>query len=404
MRVSLSLGLAAAFSPAAALAQSGGSVLLRGVAVEGSRGATTGGGAIDVGNESTEAALLLEGRSRGFEWRLRGAVAGSVGEFPGDVRVRLNALSYGRQLTPTVYASIGKQQRVWGSGQSYQPLGFLRTQTNLRDPLDTEGRAEGVPMVYLSRLGDVVTVDAVYANSLQRGDRGQWALRASGQIGRVDASALIRRRDGDAAGVGGSATWAGEQFQIYGDVYYGPPERRPLVDDATGGAFLSGDAPSIGATGGRRLSAALGATWTPTATLTATAEIVRRGEGLSDSQFNRLFDRTFLADAALRLQGDRRSLAVLANTVAVLSGPPIRRDYLFLRGAVAGRRFGFSGNANIGLADGSASLTLIASWTVAPRTFLAITGSRLVGQARSEFGQSPARTVGTLTLRRTFDL
>ena len=401
----LAVGLAIA---APSHAQSGGFVLVRGVAVDGARVASTGFGAIDTSRTTSEEALFLEGSRSGFDWRLRAQAIGNVRDFPGSASIRISTLSYGRGITETVHLSIGKQQRLWGAGVAYQPLGFFRTQTNLRDPTDAEGRAEGLPMIHVTRLGETLTLEGILSDDLRRQRRGepplrQWAVRASSQIGKIDGSLILRQRLGSPPGIGASATWAGEAVSAYGDFYFGPPERRR---EAGGDAAI---APEDGMpvlprrAQGRRASSAIGVTFTPAAQLSLTAEWQHRGEGLSDADWREVVAGLTGAAARLRSPDAAAAYLQLARTLPLLSSSGARRDYLFGRAAFTASRISLGLNATMGLADGSAAITATCGYSVAPRLLLSAAGTRFVGGPTSEFGLSPVRGVISLALRRSFD-
>ena len=399
----------AAFVPASqAAAQTGGFVLVREAVSDGNDAASTGNGVIDTSDAASEAAILLEGREGGLEWRVRGQVTGSTSDFPEDAKIRLTALSYGQNLTERVYASIGKQQQLWGAGLSYQPLGFFRTQTNLRDPTDAEGRAEGLPMIYLSRLGDPLTLEAIYADELRGRVDGQktrqWAVRTSGQAGRLDASAIMRQRFGNKVGFGGSGTFAVTVFNIYGDFYYGPPERRRRVDDRIVQPIADfSDALPLQNGMSRRASYVVGVTYTPTSRLAFTSELVRRGEGLNSRQWNAFV--AGLEDSASSLDGRDApaAFAFLGNGLQLLSDGPARRDYFFQRASWTGRTTTAGLNATFGLDDGGVALTGSFGWSISPRFGLTASVTGFFGSNQSEYGLSPVKTVASLSLRRSFD-
>jgi len=390
-------------------AQSGGFVLVRGVAVEGARVASTGFGAIDTSRTTLEEALFLEGHRSGLDWRLRAQATGKAKDFPGSASIRINTLSYGRGITEAIYLSVGKQQRLWGAGVAYQPLGFFRTQTNLRDPTDAEGRGEGLPMIHVTRLGETLTLEGVLSDDLRRQRRGepplrQWAVRASGQIGKIDGSVILRQRLGSPMGIGASATWAGEAVSSYGDFYVGPPERRRA---AGGDAAI---APEVGMpvfsrrAQARQVSSAIGVTFTPAAQLSLTAEWQHKGEGLSDADWREVVAGLRDAAAGLRTPDAAAAYLQLARTLPLLSSSGARRDYLFGRAAFAGRLVSLGLNTTLGVADGSAAITLTCGYSLAPRLNVSIAGTRFVGGPASEFGLSPVRSVVSLALRRSFDL
>jgi hypothetical protein len=403
-RLSLLLGLCAG---APAHAQSGGFLLVRGLAVDGSETASTGFGAIDTSGVSTEEALFLEGSRAGFEWRIRAQAAGEADRFPGKASLRINTLSYGRQISETVFLSIGKQQRLWGTGVGYQPLGFLRTQTNLRDPTDAEGRGEGIAMVHLTRLGEPLTLEAVFAEELRESRLGepsdrQWAAKASAQLGKIDGSLLVRRRIGAPLGIGTSLTWAGDVVAVYGDLYFGPPEQRRTVSEPL--ANRASAAAAFHDSSGRVISSVLGFTASPAAGLSLTGEWQHRGEGLSASRWREVVSSFAEAAEAIRSPNARAGYALLARTLPLLSTSGARREYLFGRAAYTGRLLAFGLNATVGLADRSAAVTVTCGYSLAPRLAVSLAGTRFIGGPASEFGLSPVRSVISLALRRSFDL
>lgn len=390
--------------PLPVAAQSGGFLLGRIVTTEGSDAASTGFGAIDTGATSSEVAVLLEGRWEGLEWRVRGQTAGDVRDFPGDAAASIQALSYSRGLTDTLFGSIGKQQRMWGTGVAYQPLGFFRTQTNLRDPTDAEGRGVGLPMIVLTRLADPVTIDAVVADDLQgRRESRQWALRGSGQAGAVEWSALARQRRGATVGFGASGTWAGERIGLYGDLWWGSPEPRRLVDDRAVPFAPESGIEDVG-NGARRVSFALGLNYTPVERVTYTVELDRRGEGLNATQWREFIDRTEQAAADIDTPRAGPAFRQLAQGLVLLSGAGARQDYLFQRVSWSGERVALAANLNIGLGDGGFAATGTVSYPISSRTNLLAAATRFGGHSRSEYGLTPVRTVVSLSLRHGFDL
>ena len=404
------LPAALAFSCSApATAQIGGFVLARGGMTEGSKAASTGYGAIDTSGTSSEFALFVEGKLEGFEWRVRAQVAGRTEDFPGKPGVRINSLSYRHKLTDRLQVSVGKQQRVWGSGLSYQPIGFFRTETDLRDPTDSEGRAEGLPLVEATWLGDLLTTEVVYSDDLASvGDRRlrQWAVRTGAQIGKIDASVLARGRRGAPAGLGASANWASNAWVAYGDAFYGPLERGRLDADrplsiVAGVEHPSGTLPKEERA--RRVNAVVGLTFTPSAPWALSAEWQHRGNGLTAHRWRGLVDTVTAAAERLRTSDAGAAYRDILLYLPLLSGGAARRDYVFGRVAFSKSLFSAALNGTVGVADGSAIITATSSYALSPLLTVSLAATRFMGNDREEFGLSPVSQIVSVSLRRSVD-
>ncbi len=365
-----------------------------------------------------EAAILVEASTSGFTLRARGEAIGTEKRWPDRTRIRLQELSYQRRIGQRWSVSIGKQERSWDSGFAFRPLGFFRTQPNLSDPIDTEGRQEGLPLVSVTYVGDAFIAEAVISDDVLGDiDDGvearQWAGRVSRQFGKIDASLVLRQASGQGVGVGGSASYSAGAIELHADAYAGPRGRRrvhrafsglerDMPDGVVAGGLFTSD-PIVLDLGGRGtvVNAVAGVTWTPSSKWSLRAEYIHRGNGLSDRQWGSYLD--LVADHRAALDTPSRGLAIanLAYDIGVLSGSA-RKDYLYVAGLATLEKLTLSASTNAGLADGSATLFGSATYQIGRRTVARLDAVVFVGDRRSEFGLLPFGTIVSLSLRRSF--
>ena len=153
------------------------------------------GNFLGIREHATRLAALAEGSQHGFTWRVRAeALSGSGG------RLSLQELNRVFQFGEGLSLSLGK--RLYALDPSYinQPLGFLQKRTDLSDPLDALGNAEGVPMAVLGWSGARASAAALHAR--ESGGRVQSLLKLGYEFDAVGASVLLRRPHGGPAGVG----------------------------------------------------------------------------------------------------------------------------------------------------------------------------------------------------------
>lgn len=367
----------------------------------------------DLSSDNFEAALLFEGDAGGLSWRVRAEAVGDVADWPERKRLRIQELAYQWRAGERWAFSIGKQERSWDSGLAFRPLGFFRTRPDLRDITDQEGRQAGLPLVSATYIGDRFTAEAVVSDDVF-GDVAsdiearQWAARISGQLGKLDASIVVRQAAGQRPGVGGSATYAAGAVELHADAYFGPRRRsrahRGLVgngEDVLGGLYPSD--PFFLDRGGRGtvLNSVVGATWGPSRNFSLSAEYIHQGGGLLGRRWSAYLDFVARDRAALNTSAPGLAIANLAYDLGVLRGS-VRKDYLFARAAGSWKGFGMSGTAFTGLADAGTILTGAISRRIGKKTDVSLTVTTFVGSSRSEFGLVPFGTISSLSLRRAF--
>ncbi|HYI39560.1 MAG TPA: hypothetical protein VE053_04490 [Allosphingosinicella sp.] len=365
-------------------------------------------------SDQLETAILVEGDIEGFSWRLRGEAIGDVAHWPERKKIRVQELAYQRKLSERWSFSIGKQERSWDSGLAFRPLGFFRTRPDIRDPTDREGRQQGLPLISATYIGDqftaeIVASDDVFGDLDEEIEARQWAGRVSGQIGKMDASLVVRQAAGQRPGIGGSLTYAMGAIELHGDAYLGPGRRmrrhRGLVGgeaEEVPGDLYPSDPSFIDRGGGSTtLDSVVGITWTPIAEFAVTAEYIHQGGGLSDERWTAYLDLIATHRAALDTGFRGLAIANLAYDLSVLRGT-VRKDYLYVRSSGFWHGFTMSGLAFVGLADGGGILTGALTRTVGQKIEAQLAITAFVGGSKSEFGLVPFGTVARLSLRRPF--
>lgn len=365
-----------------------------------------------------EAAVVVEGTTSGFTWRARGESIGSGDRFPKRTRVRLKELSYQRRIGQRWSISVGKQERSWDAGVAFRPLGFFRTQPNLSDPFDSEGRQEGLPLISVIYVGDAFIAEAVVSDDVF-GDidddieARQWAARVSRQFGKIDASLVVRQAAGQSPGVGGSVSYSAGAVELHADAYVGPHGRQRAhralsgSDRVVPNGEISDDLftsdPFILDRGGRGtvVNGVVGVTWAPSSDLSLRAEYVHRGGGLSGRKWSSYLD--LVAGHRASLDTSSRSLAItnLSYDIGVLRGS-VRKDYLYVQGSVTLGKLSLSASTIAGLADGSATLIASATHRFGQRAAAVFSAVGFIGSRMSEYGLLPFGTIVSLSLRRSF--
>ena len=409
----LGLVLAASLlaAPAAASAADvGGFVLVKAGATQGRDDAPLSLPGVDFDSRSLETAAVVDGHIRGLRFRLRAEAFGDPQSgWPDRSDIRLKELSYGWRLDEAWSLSIGKQQRAWGSALSAQPLGFFRSDTDLTDTLDSEGRIEGLPMVVATRLGEKVNFEAIISDPLSDSDplktlnNRQIAVRLSGDPApRLNASLILRQRSGAPLGVGGSATYAAGAIELHADAFYGPPQARyvyagfsdPTPVLHTGNPFI------LEKHGPASLRTVIGVTWTPTQELGFQAEWSLRGDGVTGDDWNRYLAGLDLHRAALATPRFGQGFQNLAwDLSAARAG---RTDHLLAMASLTRQTSSYRILTSVSLADGSAFTSLSAGWTLPYRINLSLGLSAFSGGARTELGVIPIKGSAYVSLSRAF--
>jgi hypothetical protein len=161
-------------------------------------------------------ASLLEGRYSDITWRARlETVHTNLGS---QNQGKLQELNRVFVLDDSVSLSLGK--RLYALDPSYfnQPLGFLQKSTDLSDPLDTLGNAEGIPMAILSWSGAHASMAALYAK--EHDGIAQSLLKYAYEFDAFSASVLLRDASGEGTGVGATLSGAaGDALSYYVSAY-----------------------------------------------------------------------------------------------------------------------------------------------------------------------------------------
>lgn len=376
------------------------------------------GDLFDLSSKTFEAAVIVEGPAFGFTWRARGELIGTEDRWPQRTRVRLQELSYQRRIGQRWSVSIGKQERSWDAGVSFRPLGFFRTQPNLSDPFDSEGRQEGLSLISVIYVGEAIITEAVVSDDVfgdidDDVEARQWAARVSRQFGKIDASLVVRQAAGQSIGVGGSASYSAGAVELHADAYVGPRGRRrghralsgsgqvvpddKIVDDL----FPSDPFILDRGGGGTVLNSVVGITWAPSSDLRVNAEYIHRGGGLSGRKWSSYLDLVAGHRAALDTPSRGLAIANLSYDIGVLRGS-VRKDYLYVQGSVTLGKLSLSASTIAGLADGSATLIASATHRFGQRAAAVFSAVSFIGSRTSEYGLLPFGTIVSLSLRRSF--
>lgn len=367
-------------------------------------------------DDSVETALLLEGTVRKLRFRFRAEARGAIAtardddEWPQDARLRVQQLYLPVLTTKAVVVQAGKQVRSWDQGLSYTPLGFFRSNPDIRDPVDVEGRVEGLPMLVVSHVGDRLAVEVVGSDRLGTGDAAQrdngrqLAVRFSGQlVAGLDTALVVRQRAHAAPGIGASFAYAKDRIEIHADLYAGQPEaayrRRALFDAPP--QYRTTDPLVFDAPRGFMVNSIVGGSFSASDRLTFRGEWAHHGDGVTKAEW-----RTYLRNITLHRDGlatgDPRAVPSLAYDLSAMGQGGIRRDYLFVGASYDGTVISPSIYCLAGLADGSTTTTASATWKATPQLDLAVQATILAGSKTSEFGLSPFRAIISLRLLRRF--
>ena len=392
----------------ASAADFGGLVFVQGVDRVGRLTEATPPG-VDASSRSVEAALLLEGEFGGLDFRLRGEAFADTetGEIDAAA-VRLKELSYGRRLSDRWAVSIGLQQRTWGAGTSYQPLGFFRSRVDLADPFDSAGRIEGLPMAVLTRIGERISFEAIVSepfaaqDEAQRLNGRQAAVKISGDVlSGLNLALIARKRAGADPGVGLSATYVTGNVEVHGDAYFGAPDAEYGFVGFSEPAALRRSPPfALRAGAPARLRTVIGATWTPTPNWTLSLDWVHRSDAPSPRAWSAFVDGVKLHRAAL--SGPEGGLAFqnLIWDLAAVAAP--RRDDLFFMGQRQFGRIGVNASVLLALDDGGVLANAGAIAPLPRRVTLGLAASVFRGPAESRFGLVPIDSAVRISLSRSF--
>lgn len=300
-----------------------------------------------------EVALIGEARRGGAVVRAR---ATSNDPATGGVRLRLTEASWGWRPFRGFSLRIGKAQLSWDTAIVFQPVGFFQRDVNFADLGDFEGRGEGLPLVSVTYGTGAIAATIVASDRLdgmtgtERRPERQIAARLTYDADSLSLALILRQPSTGPFGIGATAS-------------------ATLTDRITGYSSIYANADSV-------LAAIGGSLATP-------------WNGAISVEY--AHDSTGL---------DRREIA--APHVSPVRGALFRENYLYLQTSLDRDRLALSGGARIGLDDGGVAGLASATWRVAGSAELRLSGVIFAGPRRSEFRQSAARSVVSLTLRRAF--
>jgi hypothetical protein len=371
----------------------------------------------NIPSATADAALLLEGQYADISFRVRGQHSREFDDGHSHRnKVTLQELNKIFHLTDDLTLSVGK--RLLSLDQSYigQPLGFFQKQTDLADPTDSAGRAEGLPMLVLSWADKRAALTAVYSDDLgaerdgfNRGIR-QWLLRAGYEFRNLGVSIVTRRASGESTGFGGtfSATLS-DDASVYGSFYTARGTLRPgfsrsLLDRPrlvanpreVFGSYRARD-------GVEYPRAALGAIYTPKDLPKVQLELIYDRRGLSNDDYDRYLD-------LLEFHESARNAAVPAGVVdlnlaldsLILQSRGARRTYASLNIDHSVDNFNFGGGAYVGLADRSATYYASIAYTFGKGVSGLVSGAATRGRRNGEFGLGPVANIVSAHLKVAF--
>ncbi|WP_028103869.1 hypothetical protein [Pseudoduganella violaceinigra] len=323
----------------------------------------------------TRAVGLLEGRLQDVTWRVRTEALRTETQQTDarDVhthgKVTLQELNRVFDLSEAVDGlSLSLGKRLYSLDPSYinQPLGFLQKRTDLSDPLDTLGNAEGIPMAVLGWSGARASAAALHAR--QAGGRVQSILKLGYEFDAASVSVLVRRAHGAHAGVGATVSsapanalsWYASAYRNGGDAAY---------TRATAGVIL-----------------------TPRLLPKLQLEYSYNGQGMADAEYD-----------ALRVQAESMLPPyALAQLAARLPSLGARQHYASVTLSQTAGSWDISGGAYMGLEDKSKVWHGQADFAINARTHLMLSMMRQQGAADSERALSPVKETLALRLRHAF--
>jgi len=323
---------------------------------------------LGIAGAGTRAVALAEGRTQDFTWRVRTEALHT--EFDGThgkaTLQELNRVFDLGGVAEGVSLSLGK--RLYSLDPSYinQPLGFLQKRTDLSDPLDTLGNAEGIPMAVLSWSGARASVAALHAR--QAGGRVQSLLRIGYEFDALSAALVLRRPHGERTGVGATVSAAPADIMSW---------------------YASGYRVG-GAAGYARATA--GVVFTPAALPKLQLEYAYNGQGMADAEYEALQQQ---AQSALPPY-------VLAQLAARLPALGARRHYASLTLSKVAGAWDIGGGCYVGMEDRGKVWHGQADYAFNARTHLMLSLMRQQGRAGSERALSPVKETLALRLRHAF--
>ncbi|MGW8391659.1 hypothetical protein [Pseudoduganella sp. HUAS MS19] len=320
---------------------------------------------LGIAGSGTRAVALVEGRRHDFTWRVRTEALhadrdGTRGKAVLQELNRVFELGAGASL------SLGK--RLYALDPSYinQPLGFLQKRTDLSDPLDTLGNAEGIPMAVLSWSGERASAAVLHAR--QAGGRVQTMLKFGYEFDAISAGMLLRRAHGERAGIGATVSAApADVLSWYASAYR-----------------------AGGADGYTRATA--GIVLTPPTLPKLQLEYAYNGQGMAQEEYE-----TLRQQAQSNLPP--HVLATLASRLPSLGA---RQHYASLTVSKAAGAWDVGVGVYLGLDDSSRVWHGQADYALSARTHLMFSAMRQGGKTGSERALAPVKETLALRLRHAF--
>ncbi|MFC5475545.1 hypothetical protein [Paraherbaspirillum soli] len=362
-----------------------------------------------IAQTNTDLIGLLEGSYQGVSWRTRlAAQRTDIPEQRSHTSVTLQELNRVFRLGDQTTLSLGK--RLYSLDPSYviQPLGFFQKRTDLSDPVDALAQSEGVPMAVLSWTGAKASLAALYSkdvgNDADGFNRGveQSVLKFGYEFDQLSVSALVRRANGEADGVGGTVSGAlGETLSYYGAYYSARGTQRPILNSLLDASATTPQLGFFRSNDGRRYQRfTAGLIYTPQDLPKVQLEYSYDGRGLSASQYAGLLEQIQrnqtapLPDIAIKARQ-----AVLSQ---MLIAQGARQRYLSLTLSQTLADWDVSGGVYMSLEDRSKVWHALAEYKISSRLTWMLSAVHQDGRANSERALSPVANVLATRLRWLF--
>jgi hypothetical protein len=248
--------------------------------------------------------------------------------------------------------NMGKTILNWDTGLSFQPVGFFQNERDLADLGDFEGRAQGIPLIAVTRALQSFDVTAAFSDRLEgpendvRRSRRQGAIRLAADIGPLTTGWIVHAA-----------------------------EDRPL-----GGAL--------------------------TVSATVTERLVIHGSAYADERsFRSIAGWSIIAPwpgtIIVEWARERGSDAEGPTSQPLANGTRLRRDVAFIQASAEMGRLSLSAGTQFDIAEASASATTTIIWRTSPRLEIRGLALRFFGSDRTQVTSSISDLL-RLTLRFAF--
>jgi hypothetical protein len=321
-----------------------------------------------------------------------GAGIAVLGASGSDVAVRVRQAYARVSATSWLDVEAGKRLVRWGTGYAFTPTGLLDPPRTATDPQDRLGLNEGMALAQatLFRGGTALTVAAAAPRGQAQDERVDkttrlFAAKLRTAIHGFELALVASGADRRRLSAGANFTHVvGDRLEWHGEW---------LAHDRTSpwDARLDPACPERcrGAAGARTLSALIGLQYTSASGVNVVLEGYRDGNGLDDTQWQRLV-------------GGARAAMTQPSTPAstVATARPSRRDFVFVRAARASSdaRWKPELMTILGVDDGSVTIVPTSGWTLREHVDVYVRGVALAGPRRSEAREAPVRAMVMLGL------